>query len=192
VSAVADVYVHPKGINESDQVGEGTRIWAFAHVMKGAVIGEHCNIGETSFVETGAVLGNHVTVKNGVSVWDRVTAEDYVFLGPNAVLTNDPLPRSHPDYKGHPEKWLPILIREGATVGANATIVCGHTLGRWCFVGAGSVVTRDVPAHGLVVGNPARLIGWVCRCARRLPEDLACTECGRSFRKTDDGLAPVS
>jgi acetyltransferase-like isoleucine patch superfamily enzyme len=189
---VSDVYVHPKGMNESDQVGAGTRIWAFAHVMKGAVIGEHCNIGEGSFVETGAVLGNHVTVKNGVSVWDRVTTEDYVFLGPNAVLTNDPLPRSHPDYKGHPEKWLPILIREGATIGANATIVCGHTLGRWCFVGAGAVVTRDVPAHGLVVGNPAKLIGWVCRCGRRLPDALTCTECGRAFRKVDGGLAPVS
>jgi UDP-2-acetamido-3-amino-2,3-dideoxy-glucuronate N-acetyltransferase len=189
---VSDVYVHPKGINESDQVGAGTRIWAFAHVMKGAVIGEHCNIGECSFVEGGAVLGNHVTVKNGVSVWDRVTAEDYVFLGPNAVLTNDPFPRSHPDYKGHPEKWLPTLLREGAAVGANATIVCGHTLGRWCFVGAGAVVTRDVPSHGLVVGSPARLIGWVCRCGRRLPEDLTCTECGRAFRKTEGGLVPVS
>lgn len=187
---MSDVYVHPKGINDSERVGTGTRIWAYAHVMKGAVIGEHCNIGECSFVEAGAVLGSHVTVKNGVSVWDRVTTEDYVFLGPNAVLTNDPFPRSHPDYKGHPEKWLPTLLREGATVGANATIICGHTLGRWCFVGAGAVVTRDVPSHGLVVGSPARLIGWVCRCGRRLPEDLTCTECGRAFRKGEGGLVP--
>ncbi len=188
---MADVYVHPKGLNESDQVGEGTRIWAFAHVMKGAVVGKHCNIGETAFIETGAVLGDYVTVKNGVSVWDRVTVEDYVFLGPNAVLTNDPLPRSHPDYKGQPEKWLPTRLRQGATVGANATVICGHTLGPWCFVGAGAVVTRDVPAHALVAGNPSRRIGWACRCGRRLPEDLRCTDCGLSFRREGDGLTPA-
>jgi UDP-2-acetamido-3-amino-2,3-dideoxy-glucuronate N-acetyltransferase len=188
---VAGVYVHPQGINESDRVGDGTRIWAFAHVMKGAVVGAHCNIGEGAFVETGAVLGDHVTVKNGVAIWDRVTVENYVFLGPHAVLTNDPVPRSHPDYKGQPEKWRATRLREGATVGANATIVCGHTLEPWCFVGAGAVVTHDVPAHALVAGNPARHIGWVCRCGRRLGEDLRCGACGRAFRHSGEGLAPV-
>ncbi|MCK4303859.1 MAG: N-acetyltransferase [Candidatus Eisenbacteria sp.] len=188
---VADIYIHPSGINESEQVGEGTRIWAFAHVMKGAIVGKHCNIGETSFIETGAVLGNFVTVKNGVSVWDLVTVEDYVFLGPHAVLTNDPVPRSHPDYKGQSGKWLPTRIREGATIGANATIVCGHTLNPWCYVGAGAVVTNDVPAHALVVGNPARQRGWVCRCGRRLPQDLKCADCGRAFRKEGEGLVPA-
>ena len=159
--------------------------------MKGAVIGRHCNIGEGAYVEGGAVLGDHVTVKNGVCVWDLVTCENYVFLGPNAVLTNDPTPRSHPDYKGHPEKWRPTLLHEGASVGANATVVCGVTLGPWCFVGAGAVVTRDVPAHALVVGNPARRIGWACRCGHRLDEDLHCSSCGLRFTQVKDGLHPL-
>lgn len=184
---MSDVYVHPQGLNESTEVGNGTRIWAFAHVMTGAHIGENCNVGECSFVESGAVLGNWVTVKNGVSVWDMVTCEDHVFLGPNAVLTNDPLPRSHPDYKGRRETWRPTLLKEGASVGANATIICGTTLGRWCYVGAGTVVTRNVPDHALVVGNPGRITGWVCRCAKRLPENLACV-CGRRYMKSDSGL----
>ncbi len=188
---MADVYVHPMGINESQSVGDGTRIWAFAHVMKGAVIGRNVNIGEGAFVEGGAVLGDHVTVKNGVCVWDRVTIEDYVFLGPHAVLTNDKVPRNHPDYRTAPEDWLPIHIGEGATVGANATIVCGHRLGAWCFVGAGAVVARDVPAHAIVVGNPARQVGWVCRCGARLGEDLTCEACPLRYRATPDGLALV-
>lgn len=187
---LAEIFVHPQALNESETVGEGTRIWAFAHVMPGATIGRHCNIGEGSFVEGRAILGDYVTVKNGVCIWDLVTCEDYVFLGPNAVLTNDPLPRSHPEFKGQSHKWQATLLREGATVGANATIVCGHTLGSWCYVGAGAVVTRDVPAHALVVGNPAQRIGWVCRCAARLADDLTCPGCGRAFAEKDDGLAP--
>lgn len=187
---MAEVFVHPQGINESDTVGAGTRIWAFAHVMKGAVIGRDCNIGEGAFVEGGAILGNCVTVKNGVCVWNLVTCEDHVFLGPNAVLTNDPIPRSHPDYKGQREKWLPTRLCAGATVGANATIVCGNTLGPWCYVGAGAVVTGDVPAHALVAGNPARRIGWVCRCGRTLDDALVCSVCQRTFRRKGDGLVP--
>jgi acetyltransferase-like isoleucine patch superfamily enzyme len=183
------VFVHPKGLNESAAVGDGTRIWAFAHVMDGAVVGENCNIGEGSFIEAGAVLGDWVTVKNGVSVWDLVTCEDHVFLGPHAVLTNDPIPRSHPDYKGRRDLWKPTRLREGATVGANATIVCGVTLGRWCYVGAGAVVTKDVPSHALVVGNPAKISGWVCRCGRKLDQALRCA-CGRSFVRAGDGVMP--
>ncbi len=186
---MAEVFVHPQGMNDSDQVGEGTRVWAFAHVMKGAVIGKNCNIGEGAFVEGGAKLGNHVTVKNGVCIWDLVTCDNYVFLGPNAVLTNDPVPRSHPEFQGHPEKWKSTHLKEGATVGANATIVCGYVLGAWCFVGAGAVVVRDVPDHALVVGNPAHQIGWVCRCGHKLPDALDCGHCGRSYEKAEGGLA---
>jgi len=181
------VFVHPQGMCESEEIGEGTRIWAFAHVMKGARIGRHCNIGEGSFVEGGAVLGNNVTVNNGVAVWDRVTAEDYVFLGPSCVFTNDRCPRSHPDYRTDPGDWRPTLLREGSTIGANATIVCGVTIGCWAFVAAGAVVTRDVPTHGLVAGNPARLIGYACRCGTRLPETLQC-RCGLSYVAKGDAL----
>jgi len=186
---VSDVFVHASGLNESDEVGEGSRIWAFAHVMKGAIVGRHCNIGEGAFVESGAVLGDHVTVKNGVAIWDRVTIEDHAFLGPNAVFTNDPAPRSHPDFRGTPDDWRPTRVREGASIGANATIVCGNTLGPWCFVGAGAVVTRDVPAHAVVVGNPARPLGWVCRCGHRLDDTLGCTTCPRRYQETPEGLA---
>jgi len=174
------VFVHPLGINESENVGEGTRIWAFAHLMKGARVGRGCNIGEGCFVEGGAILGDHVTVKNGVAIWDRVTIEDHVFVGPYAVFTNDRIPRSHPDYRTGPKGWEPTFVRHGASIGANATIVCGITLGTWAFVAAGAVVIRDVPDFGMVVGNPARRIGWACKCGRRLPESLQCV-CGLRY-----------
>ena len=183
-----DVFVHEKGLCESDQVGNGTRVWAFAHVMKGAIVGEHCNIGETSFVESGAVIGNHCTIKNGVSVWDRVTLEDYVFLGPNAVLTNDMLPRCR--VKKGAEEFLPTLIREGTSIGANATIVCGVTIGRNAMIGAGAVVTRDVPDHALVIGNPARMRGYVCECGLKMEPGVECS-CGRRYRLRMGKIAEV-
>jgi len=184
---MAGVFVHPQGINESDAVGEGTRIWAFAHVMKGARIGKSCNIGEGAFVEGGAILGDGVTVKNGVAIWDRVAIEDHVFVGPHAVFTNDRIPRSHPDYRTGPAGWEGTLVRMGATIGANATIVCGVVLGRWCFVAAGAVVVSDVPDHAMVAGNPARSIGLACKCGRRLPESLKCS-CGMAYRLRDGGI----
>lgn len=184
---MSEVFVHPRGINESDSVGEGTRIWAFAHVMKGAQIGRDCNIGEGCYVEGGAVLGNQVTVKNGVAIWDRVTIEDHVFLGPSAVLTNDRIPRSHPDYRTGSSGWDPTTIRVGATIGANATIVCGITLGAWSFIAAGAVVVCDVPDFAMIVGNPGRRIGWACKCGRRLPDTLRCS-CGHSYKKEGDQI----
>ena len=171
------VFVHEKGLCESDSVGAGTRVWAFAHVMSGARIGENCNICDHAFVESGAVLGNRVTVKNQVLIWDKVTVEDEVFLGPAMVFTNDFTPRVG---FSDPLQFRQTLVKRGASIGAQATIVCGVTLGERCFVGAGSVVIRDVPAHALVVGNPARQIGWICACGERLPESLACG-CGRSY-----------
>jgi UDP-2-acetamido-3-amino-2,3-dideoxy-glucuronate N-acetyltransferase len=184
------VFVHPQGLCESSEVGEGTRVWAFAHVMKGARVGRRCNIGEGSFIESGAVIGDGCTVKNGVSVWDRVTVEDHCFLGPDCVFTNDRIPRSHPDYATEPADWLPTRLREGTTIGANATIVCGVTLGSWCFVAAGAVVTRDVVAYAMVAGNPARRIGWACRCGRRLPESLTC-DCGLAYEAEPGAIRPT-
>lgn len=174
------VFVHPKGLCESSSVGPGTRVWAFAHVMEGAVVGAGCNIGDHAFIESGARLGDRVTVKNAVLVWDRVTIEDEVFLGPNAVFTNDLMPRAA--RKKSPDEFLPTLVRRGATVGAGAIVVCGTTIGEHAFVAAGAVVVRDVAAHALVAGNPARWIGWVCACGERLDATLRCS-CGRGYRQ---------
>lgn len=184
------VFVHERALCESDAVGPRTRIWAFAHVMAGAVVGADCNVGDHAFVETGARIGDRVTVKNGVAVWDKVTIEDEVFLGPNATFTNDLRPRA--GFRKPPERFLPTLVRRGATLGANATVVCGVTIGAAAFVGAGAVVVHDVPSHALVVGNPARRIGWVCACGERLPAALVC-ECGRRYRTAgaDGGLEPI-
>jgi acetyltransferase-like isoleucine patch superfamily enzyme len=186
------VYVHPKGLCESSTVGPGTMVWAFAHVMDRAIVGTGCKIGDHAFVESGARLGDRVTVKNAVLVWDKVTIEDEVFLGPNAVFTNDLTPRA--TRKKSPDEFLPTLVRRGATVGANATVVCGTTIGEHAFVAAGAVVSRDVPGHALVAGNPARRIGWVCACGERLDAALSCG-CGRSYRLAgpeDAGLEPAS
>jgi UDP-2-acetamido-3-amino-2,3-dideoxy-glucuronate N-acetyltransferase len=151
------VFVHPQGICESDRVGEGTRIWAFAHVLPGAVIGEDCNICDGTFVENDVVLGSRVTVKPGVQLYDGLTAEDDVFIGPNATFTNDPFPRS----KQYPERFDRTVLRRGASIGANATILPGLEIGEHAMVGAGAVVTRSVPPNAIVVGNPARIAGYV-------------------------------
>ena len=179
MSPDVSVFVHPNALCESDDVGAGTRVWAFAHVMAGSTVGEECNICDHAFIESGARIGDRVTVKNNVLVWDKVTVEDEVFLGPNVVFTNDLNPRVA--FKKSPEEFTPTLVRRGASIGANATIVCGVTIGEQAMIGAGSVVTRDVPAHALVVGNPARRVGWVCVCGARLREDLRCQACGRRY-----------
>jgi UDP-2-acetamido-3-amino-2,3-dideoxy-glucuronate N-acetyltransferase len=184
------VFVHETALCESTAVGPRTRIWAFAHVMRGAVVGADCNICDHVFIETGAVVGDRVIVKNNALVWDRVTLEDDVFVGPNAVFTNDFIPRAA--FKNPPERFLPTYVRRGASIGANATIVCGVTIGTQALVGAGTVVVRDVPAHAMVAGNPARRIGWICACGKRLPPGLGCA-CGRSYRLVSEpaGLAQV-
>lgn len=182
------VYVHPRGLCESRTVGPDTRIWAFAHVMDGAIIGAGCNICDHAFIESGAVIGNRVTVKNAVLVWDRVRIEDDVFLGPNVVFTNDLRPRAH--VKRRREDFLPTRVRRGATIGAGATVVCGVTIGEHAFIAAGAVVIADLPAHALAVGNPARQIGWVCQCGERLTSDLDCPACGERYAHAVQGLTP--
>jgi acetyltransferase-like isoleucine patch superfamily enzyme len=194
VAAARRFFAHPTAIVDTEEIGEHTRIWAFAHVMQGARVGAGCNIGEHAFIETGASLGDGVTVKNGVSVWMGVVVEDNCFLGPHSVFTNDLNPRAY--IKKGPRSLMPTLVKHHASIGANATIVCGHTIGAYAFVGAGSVIIRDVPDHGLVAGNPARQIGWICVCAEKLPlkasaalgEGSHCCDCGAEFLRTPAGL----
>jgi UDP-2-acetamido-3-amino-2,3-dideoxy-glucuronate N-acetyltransferase len=169
-------------------IGERSKIWHFSHVMSGARIGRDCNLGQNVVVHSTAVVGNGVRIQNNVSVYDRVVLEDSVFCGPSMVFTNVINPRSHTPRK---HEYMTTLVREGATIGANATVVCGNTIGRHAFVGAASLVTREVPDFALVFGVPARLQGWMCVCGVRLPlgtgpderEDGACAECGRVYSR---------
>ena len=150
-------FVHPLGLCESEAIGTGTKIWAFAHILKGAVLGKDCNICDHVFIENKVVVGDRVTIKSGVQLWDNVTLEDDVFIGPNATFTNDLFPRS----KQYPQEFANTLVRHHASIGANATLLCGLTIGAYAMVGAGSVVTKDVPPNAIVAGNPARILGYV-------------------------------
>ncbi|MDZ7262333.1 MAG: N-acetyltransferase [candidate division KSB1 bacterium] len=183
-----DYFIHPSAIVETDTIGANTRVWAFAHVMKGAQIGNNCNIGDHCFIESDVRIGNEVTIKNGVSIWNCVTIEDFAFIGPNVVFTNDMFPRS----KVYKDTYLPTLIRKGASIGANATLLCGIEIGEYALIGAGSVVTRDVPAFSLVYGNPAVWKGYVCKCGNKIQVDcnkkLATCSCGLQYVSTDGGL----
>lgn len=187
---MADFYKHETALVESDSIGAGTRVWAYAHVLKGAIIGENCNICDHCFIESGAVIGNNVTIKNGVSVWDGVKIEDGVFLGPNAALTNDLWPRS----RKSDWQMVETLIERGAAIGANATIVCGIKIGAYAMIGGGSVVTRDVPAYALIYGNPAKLHGWVCACANKIAfqtDATECGSCGKRYRKRNGEVSEI-
>lgn len=163
------VFVHPQGLCESDTVGEGTRVWAFAHVLPGAVIGRDCNICDHVFVENDVVLGDRVTVKCGVQLWDGVRLADDVFIGPNVTFTNDAFPRS----KVYPATFLKTEVAPGASIGGGATLLPGVRIGRQAMVGAGSVVTRDVPPNAIVVGNPARIVGYVDGTRTSIPKSAA-------------------
>lgn len=149
-------FVHPNGICETDSVGDGTKIWAFAHILPKARIGANCNICDHVFIENDVVIGSNVTIKCGVQIWDGITVEDNVFIGPNVTFTNDIFPRS----KVYPDKFLQTKIKENASIGANSTILPGITINKNAMIGAGSVVTKDVPPYAIVVGNPARIIGY--------------------------------
>lgn len=179
------VFVHGNGLCESASVGSGTRVWAFAHILPGAVVGRDCNICDGAYVEGGAVIGDRVTVKNQVMIFEGVTIEDDAFLGPGVIFTNDFTPRAF--IKKHGAELDTTTVRRGATLGAGVVVVCRTTIGEYAFIGAGAVVTRDVPAHAFVVGNPGRVIGWVCECGQRLPKDLTCS-CGKSWMTSDGAL----
>lgn len=175
-------FIHPQALVETSAIGDGTRIWAFAHVQPDVTIGSNCNVGDHCFIERGVRVGNDVVIKNGVSVWTGVTLEDRAFIGPNAVFTNDTIPRAkvfHDDPEG-------TLVCEGASIGANATLLSGITVGRYALIGAGATVTKSVPAFAVVKGNPARLAGYRCACGRRLPKPGQASqhqcECGRRFQ----------
>ncbi len=185
--AQPDYFVHPSAyVDQPCSIGAGTKIWHFSHVMKGAVVGHNCAIGQNVVIGSAAVIGNGVKIQNNVSVYDAVTLEDGVFCGPSVVFTNVINPRSEIVRKS---EYRPTLVRQGATLGANSTIVCGHTVGRYAFVAAGAVVAADVPDFALVAGVPARRIGWMCRCAASQLEfhgDAAtCAACGRPYRLSD-------
>ena len=179
---------HPNALVSSKaKIGEGTRVWAFSNVLSGAIVGKDCNICDGCFIESGAVLGNHVTLKNGVAVFSGVTLEDDVFCGAHTSFINDRYPRSHRKDAWTLEK---ILIKKGATLGANSTIICGVTVGEYAVIGAGSVVTKDVAPYTVVVGNPARPKCFVCRCGRPLKSHLRCP-CGIHFKKSGKTVVAV-
>jgi len=177
------VFAHPTAtVDDKVQIGSGTKIWHFSHVLSGSQIGENCNIGQNVVIGPDAKIGNKCKIQNNVSVYKGVTLEDGVFCGPSMVFTNIYNPRAE---IGKMDQVRPTLIKKGATLGANCTIVCGHTIGRYAFIGAGSVVTKDVPDHALMVGNPARQIGWMCICGEKLNDDLQCPVCKLKYKKTE-------
>ncbi len=189
---MADYFVHESSfVDAGATIGAGSKIWHFCHVMPGAVLGERCNLGQNVVVMSGVRLGNNVKVQNNVSLYEGVTLEDDVFCGPSCVFTNVVNPRSHVTRK---HEYRPTLVRKGTSIGANATIVCGVTLGEYAFIGAGAVVTSDVPAFALMVGVPARRVGWMCHCGERLrvrDGAAGCAACGTSYREAQGQLRMI-
>jgi UDP-2-acetamido-3-amino-2,3-dideoxy-glucuronate N-acetyltransferase len=192
---MAEFFAHESAwIDEGCQIGAGTKIWHFSHVMSGARIGRGCNIGQNVVIASDVVIGDNAKIQNNVSLYTGVVLEDDVFCGPSMVFTNVINPRSHVSRK---HEYQRTLVKRGATLGANCTIVCGHTIGAGAFVGAGAVVIRDVPDYALVVGNPGRIAGWVCQCGvslakgTRPPERAACGACGSGYTLEDARLTLV-
>ncbi len=183
-------FVHESSyVDEPCDIGDGTKIWHFSHIMKNSKIGRGCNIGQNVVISPAVTIGDNVKIQNNVSVYTGVILEDNVFCGPSMVFTNVVNPRSHVSRK---DEYRTTLVKKGASIGANATVICGHTIGRYAFIGAGAVVTKDVPDYALMVGNPSRLAGWMCECGIKLkfakdtPEQAcSCNVCGRNYVKRD-------
>jgi UDP-2-acetamido-3-amino-2,3-dideoxy-glucuronate N-acetyltransferase len=188
-------FVHESSyVDDGAVIGDDTKVWHFSHVMKGAVIGQRCNLGQNVVVMPGTKIGDNCKIQNNVSIYEGVELEDDVFCGPSMVFTNVINPRSEVSRK---HEYMKTLVKRGVSIGANATIVCGVTLGEYAFVGAGAVVTREVKPYALVAGVPARQIGWMCRCGVRLPAPsdsgrLTCDACGRSYALQNGQLVPQS
>lgn len=187
---MSDWFIHPSSyVDEDVIIGKGTKIWHFCHIQSGARIGQKCSLGQNVNVSNNVVVGDGCKIQNNVSIYEGVILENYVFCGPSCVFTNDLTPRAK--YPKGREAYVKTLVREGATIGANATIVCGITIGRWAMIGSGAVVTRDVKNHALVIGVPARQTGWVCECGQVLVESKKCTQCGRRYIEAMQGLVEV-
>ena len=186
-----EYFVHPTSVVDEDvEIGAGTKIWHFSHIQSGARIGKNCSLGQNVNVSNHVKVGDGCKLQNNVSLYEGVELEDYVFCGPSCVFTNDLTPRAK--YPKGSVGYKKTLIKYGASIGANATVVCGHTVGEWALIGAGAVVTSDVPAHALMLGVPARRKGWACECGELLPDGLSCKTCGRKYRETDDGLEEIN
>ncbi len=169
--------LHPNSDIQSNNIGEGTNIWQYCVILEGAIIGQNCNICFNVFIENDVVVGNNVILKSGVQLWDGITLEDNVFVGPNVTFTNDKLPRSGQRLL----EFSRTIIKKGASIGANATIICGITIGSYAMVGAGSMVTKDIPDYTLWFGNPARFKSYICKCGESLNANLVCEKCNRSY-----------
>ena len=187
---MSNFFVHESSYIDDDvEIGEGTKVWFFCHIQKGARIGKNCSLGQNVNISNNVKIGNGVKIQNNVAVYEGVEIEDDVFCGPSCVFTNDLTPRAkYP--KGH-ENYKKTVIKHGASIGANATVVCGHTVGEWALIGAGAVVASDVPPHALMLGVPAVRKGWVCECGELLKDGFTCSKCGRKYVETDEGLAEV-
>lgn len=183
-------FVHETSIiDDNVKIGDGTKIWHFSHVQSGAVIGKNCSFGQNVNVSNNVKIGNGCKVQNNVSLYEGVELEDYVFCGPSMVFTNDLTPRAK--YPKGAAGYKKTVLHTGATVGANATVVCGHDLGKWSMVAAGAVVTKDVLDHALVAGVPAKQIGWVCECGERLKDGFVCEACGRKYHLINERLEEI-